>query len=154
MQHCWSYSTYCVMKHQMLTGLHYCQKMCYFKYFWKCNAWIAVWYSTFQLLLYFPIFIFNCLDILLQNTFILFLDYFAKLILLKHGRKMLAALLEYEFPLVPETGYSVILSSIHIYIDNFLSLSNSLQPLIYYSPPCVYIAIEILLSSFDRMTWP
>lgn len=65
---------------------------------------------------------------------------------------MLAALLEYEFPLVPETGYSVILSSIHIYIDNFLSLSNSLQPLIYYSPPWVYIAIEILLSSFDRMT--
>lgn len=100
----------------------------------------------------FSILIFNCLGFLLQNSFILFLDYFAKLILLKHGRKMPAALLECASPTVPETGHSACLSSIHIYTCNFLCLRNLLQSVLYYSHPWDYIAIAILLNSFDGMT--
>lgn len=65
---------------------------------------------------------------------------------------MSAALLEYASPMVPETGHSAILSSIHIYICNFLCLSNLLQSSLCYSPPWDCIAIPILLNLFDRMT--
>lgn len=73
---------------------------------------------------YISIFICNCSGFLLQISFILFLDYFAKLTLLKHKRKKSIALVMFLSPTVPEAGHLPTLSSIHLYMCNFFSLEH------------------------------
>jgi len=67
------------------------------------------------------IFIFSFSGFLLQNSFIFFSDYFAKLILLKHERKRSIEMVMILSPTVPEAGHLAILSSICFYICIFFS---------------------------------
>lgn len=142
------------MKHKKSIGLHHCQKICYLKYCWKGNAWIAIWHCTFQLsfCLVFFYFHFQLLRVPFAKLFYTLFRLFCKTYFWNMEEKCqlhcwsmhpLWSLRQDIQPFCPA------------YISTYaVCLSNLLQLFLCYIPPWDYIAIAILLNSFDRMTWP